>query len=149
MAAADSKNQKWKLEQRRRRLARRLKTFGVTTDFNLLRYRLETERTKAKYYIEEGTNMNIYIGNLSWEVTEEDVRHAFEGFGQVASATIIRDSTSGRSRGFGFVEMPNKAEADAAITGLNGKELKGRKVIVNEARPRSEGRRDDGKKPSL
>jgi RNA recognition motif-containing protein len=92
---------------------------------------------------------NIYIGNLSREVTEEDVRHAFEGFGQVASATIIRDRTSGRSRGFGFVEMPNKAEADGAITGLNGKELKGRKVIVNEARPRSEGRRDDGREPSL
>lgn len=85
--------------------------------------------------------MNIYVGNLSREVTEEDLRHAFEGFGQVASATIIRDKVSGRSRGFGFVEMPNKAEADAAISGLNRKELKGQQIIVNEARPRSEDRR--------
>jgi len=85
--------------------------------------------------------MNIYVGNLPRETTEEDLRHAFEGFGQIASATIIKDKMSGRSRGFGFVEMPNKAEAQAAISGLNGKELKGQRIIVNEARPRSEGRR--------
>ena len=85
--------------------------------------------------------MNIYVGNLSRQATEEDLRHAFEGFGQVASATIIRDKVSGQSRGFGFVEMPNEAEARAAISGLNGKELKGQPIIVNEARPRSEGRR--------
>ena len=93
--------------------------------------------------------MNIYVGNLSRETTAEDLRHAFEGFGQVASATIIRDKVTGAPRGFGFVEMPNKAEAHAAISGLNGKELKGRPIIVNEARPRSEGRRGDGRKPSL
>jgi len=93
--------------------------------------------------------MNIYIGNLSQEATVEDVQHAFEGLGQVASATIIRDRMSGRSRGFGFVEMPNKAEAHAAISGLNGKELKGHPIAVNEARPRPEGRRGGGRKLSL
>lgn len=85
--------------------------------------------------------MNIYVGNLSREVTEEDLRQAFEAFGQVASVTIIKDRFSGESRGFGFVEMPAKAEAQSAINSLNGKELKGRTLNVNEARPRSEGRR--------
>jgi len=85
--------------------------------------------------------MNIYVGNLSYEVTEDDLRQAFEGFGQVASVTIIKDSDTGKSRGFGFVEMPVEDEAKAAITGMNGKELKGRTLSVNEARPRPEGRR--------
>jgi len=93
--------------------------------------------------------MNIYVGNLSPEAAVEDLRHAFERFGQVASATIIRDKVRGKSRGFGFVEMPNEAEAKAAISGLNRKELKGQQIIVNEARPRSEGRRGGGRKPSL
>jgi len=84
--------------------------------------------------------MNIYAGNLSQAATVDDLRRTFEGFGQVASATIIRDRESGRSRGFGFVEMPNQAEALAAISGLAGKGLKGRLIIVNEAHPRSEGR---------
>lgn len=87
--------------------------------------------------------MNIYVGNLSRDVTEEDLRQTFEAFGQVASVTIIKDKFSGESRGFGFVEMPTEAEAQAAITGLNGKDLKGRTLNINEARPRSEGRRDD------
>lgn len=86
--------------------------------------------------------MNIYVGNLSREVIEEDLRQTFEAFGQVASVTIIKDRFSGESRGFGFVEMPAKAEAQAAITGLNGKQLKGRTLTVNEAHPRSEGRGD-------
>ena len=90
--------------------------------------------------------MNIYIGNLSREVTEEDLQHAFEGFGQVASVKIIKDQFSGESRGFGFLEMPNTAEAQAAISGLNGKELKGRALNVNEARPRSEGRQGGGRR---
>lgn len=89
--------------------------------------------------------MNIYVGNLSREVTEEDLRQAFEAFGQVASVTIIKDRFSGESRGFGFVEMPAKAEAQSAINSLNGKELKGRTLNVNEARPRSEGRRGGGR----
>jgi len=85
--------------------------------------------------------MNIYVGNLLRDVTEEDLRQTFEVFGQVTSVTIIKDRFSGESRGFGFVEMPAKAEAEAAITGLNGKDLKGRTLNVNEARPRSEGHR--------
>ena len=85
--------------------------------------------------------MNIYVGNLLREVTEDDLRKAFEAFGQVTSASIIKDKFSGESRGFGFVEMPAKAEAQAAISGLNGKELKGQALNVNEARPRDEGSR--------
>ncbi len=88
--------------------------------------------------------MNIYLGNLSYEVTEDDVRLAFEPFGKVESATIIKDKYSGRSKGFGFVEMPTKAEAQSAIDGLNGTELKGKTLNVNEARPRTENRRDGG-----
>ncbi len=82
--------------------------------------------------------MNIYVGNLSYEVTEEDLREAFEGFGSVESVKIIKDRWSGESKGFGFVEMPETAEANSAIKGLGGKVLKGRALNVNEARPRSE-----------
>lgn len=88
--------------------------------------------------------MNIYVGNLSHDATEEDVRQAFEAFGEVSTINLIKDKFSGESRGFGFVEMPTKSEADAAITALNGQELKGRAVNVNEARPRAEGRRSGG-----
>ncbi len=84
--------------------------------------------------------MNIYVGKLSYEVTEEDIWLAFEPFGQVESATIIKDKYSGKSKGFGFVEMPSKAEAQSAIDGLNGTELKGRTLNVNEARSRTESR---------
>ena len=84
--------------------------------------------------------MNIYVGNLSYEVTEEDLKQAFETFGQVESVNIIKDKFSGRSKGFGFVEMPDKANAQSAINELNGKELKGRTLNVNEARPRTESR---------
>jgi RNA recognition motif-containing protein len=82
--------------------------------------------------------MNIYIGNLSYDVSEENLRRAFEAFGQVSSATIVKDKYSGQPRGFGFVEMPDRAEAQAAIQNLNGKELLGRQMNVNEARPRPE-----------
>ena len=85
--------------------------------------------------------MNIYVGNLSYEVTEEGLREAFEVFGEVETIKVIKDNYTGRSKGFGFVEMPRKAEAQSAINDLNGKELKGRTLNVNEARPRSEGRR--------
>ena len=84
--------------------------------------------------------MNIYVGSLSDDVTEEDLQKAFEAFGQVKSVTIIKDRYSGESRGFGFIEMPSKTEGQAAIDGMNGTELKGRSLKVNEARPRSEGR---------
>jgi RNA recognition motif-containing protein len=84
--------------------------------------------------------MNIYVGNLSYEVNDEDLQEAFEAFGQVESVKIIKDRFSGESKGFGFVEMPSKAEGQSAIDGLNGKELKGRTLNVNEARPRTESR---------
>jgi len=84
--------------------------------------------------------MNVYVGNLPREATETDVREAFAAFGQVTTVKLITDKFSGESRGFGFVEMPNQAEAQAAINGLNGKQLKGRMLTVNEARPRTENR---------
>ena len=84
--------------------------------------------------------MNIYVGNLSHDVTDEDLRQEFEAFGQVESASVIKDKFSGESRGFGFVEMPSKEEASAAITGLQERDLKGMKINVNEARPRPTGR---------
>lgn len=90
--------------------------------------------------------MNIYVGNLSHELTEEELKQAFEAFGQVESAKIITDRYSGVSRGFGFVEMPTQAEAKTAIAELNGKELKGRTLTVNEARPRTEGPRGGGRR---
>jgi RNA recognition motif-containing protein len=83
--------------------------------------------------------MNIYVGNLSRDVTEAEVRQAFEAFGKVDTVTLIKDKFTGELRGFGFVEMPDGAQAKAAIEGLNLKELKGRAMTVNEARPRPEG----------
>ena len=83
--------------------------------------------------------MNIFIGNLSRQVTEADLREAFEAFGTVASANVIKDKFTGESRGFGFVEMAEQTEAQAAITGLNSKDLKGRTLNVQEAKPRTEG----------
>jgi RNA recognition motif-containing protein len=83
--------------------------------------------------------MNIFVGNLSRQATEEDLRAAFSSFGNVAKATIIKDKFSGEPRGFGFVEMATKEEAMAAIAGMNGKELLGRTLNVNEARPREAG----------
>jgi RNA recognition motif-containing protein len=88
--------------------------------------------------------MNIYVGNLSYSVTEDDLRQAFEAFGQVASVSIIKDKFSNQSKGFGFVEMPSQEEAQAAISGMNGKDIKGRAMNVNEARPRTDDRRGGG-----
>lgn len=90
--------------------------------------------------------MNIYVGKLSYDVTEEDVRQAFEAFGTVTSVSLIKDRLSGESKGFGFVEMPTKAEAQGAIQNLNGTTLKGRAIVVNEARPRTESRHGGGKR---
>ena len=84
--------------------------------------------------------MNIYVGNLSYEVTEKDLEEAFEAFGEIESVKIIKDNYTGRSKGFGFVEMSNNADAQSAINGLNDKELKGRALKVNTARPRTENR---------
>jgi RNA recognition motif-containing protein len=92
----------------------------------------------------EVMTMKIYVGNLSFEASDQDLKDAFATHGQVETATIVKDSFSGRSRGFGFVEMPNEAEARAAISALNGKELKGRAVKVNEAISKSDGRRGEG-----
>lgn len=83
--------------------------------------------------------MNIYVGNLSKDVTDEDLKQAFSAFGQVATVSIIKDKFTGQPRGFGFVEMGSKEEGQAAITALNGKDLKGRPLTVNEARPKTEG----------
>ena len=83
--------------------------------------------------------MNIYVGNLSREVTEDELRQAFEAFGQVATVNVIKDRYSGESRGFAFVEMATKSEAQAAINGLNGTSLGERTLSVSEARPRAEG----------
>ena len=82
--------------------------------------------------------MNIYVGNLSRETTEDDLRQAFAELGQVESANIITDRFSGESRGFGFVEMPSKQEAEKAIEEMNGKDLMGRALNVNEARPKTD-----------
>ena len=85
--------------------------------------------------------MNIYVGNLLREATEDDLRQAFEAFGQVSTVKVITDRYTGDSRGFGFVEMPNHQEAKAALEGLDGKDLKGRTLKVNEARPRDDSNR--------
>ena len=85
--------------------------------------------------------VNIYVGNFSYEASDDDLRSAFEPFGQVTSARVIKDRETGRSRGFGFVEMPNADEARKAIEGVNNKDVAGRPVRVNEARPREDGPR--------
>ena len=82
--------------------------------------------------------MNIYVGNLSYQATEEEVRALFETYGQVSSVALIKDKMTGQPRGFGFVEMPNDTEAQKAIQELNGKDMKGRSLSINQARPREE-----------
>ncbi len=89
--------------------------------------------------------MNIYVGNLAREVTEDDLRQAFGKFGSVNNASIIKDKFSGEPRGFGFVEMPSSQEAQAAMNALNGQDLKGRSLTVNEARPKSDSGRKGGR----
>jgi RNA recognition motif-containing protein len=88
--------------------------------------------------------MKIYVGNMPYGVTEEDLKQSFEAFGQVTSVTIIKDKMSGQSKGFGFVEMASAEQGQAAISGMNEKELKGRKLNVNEARPRQDDQRGGG-----
>ncbi len=90
--------------------------------------------------------MKLFIGGLSRDVNDDDLLKAFESFGKVESATVVKDKFTGESRGFGFVEMPTESEAQSAINGLNEKELKGRTVKVNEARPREE-RGGSGRRP--
>ena len=90
--------------------------------------------------------MNIYVGSLPSEATDSELQKAFEAFGQVLSVSIVKDKSSGQSRGFGFVDMPNNKEAQAAIDGLNGKEFMGQALNVNEARPRPQQRGGGGKR---
>ena len=82
--------------------------------------------------------MNVYVGNLNYDLSEDDLKQAFEEFGEVTSAKLISDRYSGRSKGFGFVEMSSDDEAKAAIEALSGKELNGRTMVVNEARPKTQ-----------
>ena len=82
--------------------------------------------------------MNVYVGNLNYDLSEDDLKQALEEFGEVTSAKIISDRYSGRSKGFGFVEMSSDDEAKAAIEALSGKELNGRTMVVNEARPKTQ-----------
>ena len=82
--------------------------------------------------------MDIYVGNLSYDITVEELREAFEQHGEVVNAKIITDRETGRSKGFGFVEMPNESEGEAAISELNGAMLRGRTARVNQARPRND-----------
>jgi len=88
--------------------------------------------------------MNIYVGNLSQDVTEDDLREAFESHGTITSVKVIKDRFSGESRGFGFIEMPASAEAQSAMESLDGTELKGKTIIVNEARNKTDKRRGGG-----
>ncbi|NLF57133.1 MAG: RNA-binding protein [Candidatus Hydrogenedens sp.] len=88
--------------------------------------------------------MNIFVGNLSFNTNEDNLRAAFEAYGQVSSARIITDRETGRSRGFAFVEMPSSSEAQAAISGLDGRDMDGRNLKVNEAKPKEEGGRGGG-----
>ena len=88
--------------------------------------------------------MNLYVSNLSSDVTDSDLRGAFEVYGQVSSVKVIKDRFSGESRGFGFVEMPDKTKAIEAIRGLNGQEVKGKNLVVSEARPKKDNRRQRG-----
>ena len=82
--------------------------------------------------------MNIYVGNLAYNVTDDELRDAFAAFGEVSRASVIMDRDTGRSKGFGFVEMPDNSQAEAAINGLNEKDLSGRPIRVNEAKPRED-----------
>jgi len=101
---------------------------------------LEDETEKAIFQNKKKIKTNIYVGNLSRDVTEDDLKEAFGAFGEIASVSVIKDKFSGESRGFGFVEMPSKDEAQSAIDGLNGTDLKGQSLNVNEARPSTESR---------
>jgi RNA recognition motif-containing protein len=82
--------------------------------------------------------MNIYVGNIPFQTTEDELRQAFEAYGKVEAVNIVKDRYTGNSRGFGFVEMPDDGEARAAMSGLNGRDMQGRTLVVNEARPRGD-----------
>ncbi|MDA3898746.1 MAG: RNA-binding protein [Desulfobacteraceae bacterium] len=87
--------------------------------------------------------MNMYIGNLAYNVTEEDLTEAFSEFGTIETVSIIKDRFSGQSKGFGFVDMPDNSEADKAIKALNGKDIKGRDIKVNQANQKTKGKKNN------
>jgi cold-inducible RNA-binding protein len=97
-------------------------------------------RKKLHNLMKGDNNMKIYVGNLSYDVTEEELKQEFIAYGEVTSVSILSDRISGRPKGFAFVEMATKSEAEAAIAGLNGKTLKERTIVVNEARSRADNR---------
>lgn len=115
--------------------------FGIT---ELIFYQLLVYGRIYRIFVRltDTVSMNLYIGNLDYKVNENHLREFFEQMGEVSSAKIITDRDTGRSKGFGFVEMPNNDEANAAIESLNGKNLLSRAITVNEARPRPEGGND-------
>jgi RNA recognition motif-containing protein len=96
-------------------------------------------------HIAGDNTLNIYVGNLAYGVTENDLEQAFSQFGELAGVNIVKDKFTGQSKGFGFVEMPNNSEADTAIKALNGNDMKGRNIKVNQANPR--GKRDKKRRP--
>ncbi|GMV84498.1 MAG: hypothetical protein AMXMBFR80_03560 [Dehalococcoidia bacterium] len=107
----------------------------------------EGRRNRADVVRQEGKNetMNIYVGNLSYDATDNDLQTAFSAYGNVRTAQVVKDRETGRSRGFGFVEMDSQAEAELAIRGLNGTDLRGRSLTVNQAKPPAErGERRSG-----
>jgi RNA recognition motif-containing protein len=91
------------------------------------------------FFFTNFSKMNIYVGNLSWNLKDQDLTNLFASHGEVSSAKIVLDKFTNRSKGFGFVEMPNDDQAQAAITALNGSEVDGRNIVVNESRPKPEG----------
>src|SRR6185369_6977544 len=91
------------------------------------------------FFFKLSHKMNIYVGNLSWGLKDQDLANLFATYGEVASAKIVTDKFTNRSKGFGFVEMPNDDQAQAAITALNGSEVDGRNIVVNDSRPKPEG----------
>ncbi|MBV5272861.1 MAG: RNA-binding protein [Lamprocystis purpurea] len=88
--------------------------------------------------------MNIYVGNLPFSITDADLRETFSRFGEVSQVNLISDKFTGESKGFGFVEMANNSQADAAIKGLNGTDMKGRNITVNQAKPKTDAPRGGG-----
>ena len=102
------------------------------------RGRQSTPANQAIQYIGDEKELRIYVGNFGFETSEQEIREAFEAYGQVQEVSLIQDRDTGRPKGFGFVEMPTNTEAQAAIEALNGKEFTGRAITVNEARPRQD-----------
>ena len=103
--------------------------------------RLPANWRRFLFCLEFLEKMNLYVGNLPYSVGDQELRDAFSQFGEISRANVIMDRETGRSKGFGFVEMPNKAEAEEAISAMNDRDLEGRRVRVNEARPRDDSRR--------